>query len=83
MPSVPLPDVKRVKHDSDRVYSDQQRQLKNAEQQTLVLLEQAFERGEFRPAPVFKGYVPVKSDVTKREKSSPKRSGAGGRSTTI
>jgi hypothetical protein len=83
VPSVPLPDVKRVKHDSDRVYSDQQRQLKNAEQQTLVLLEQAFERGEFRPAPVFNGYVPVKSEVTKREKSSPKRSGAGGRSTTI
>ena len=82
VPSVPLPDVKRMKHDSDRVYSDQQRQLKNAEQQTLLLLEQAFERGEFRRAPE-KGYVPVKSDATKREKSSPKRSGAGGRSTTF
>ena len=75
VPSVPLPDVKRVKHDSDRVYSDQQRQLK-----TLLLL--AFERGEFRHTPK-KGYVPVKSDATKREKSSPKRSGAGGRSTTF
>jgi hypothetical protein len=81
--SVSLPEAQRVKDKSDREYSDQQRLLLHAELETVALLEAAFQRGDFRPAPASKEkYVPVKSDAPKSEIETcpPKRSG---RATTL
>ena len=79
-----LPEAQLVKAKSDREYSEQQRLLLHAELETVALLEAAFQRGDFRPAPAFKEsrYVPVKSDAPKSEIETcpPKRSG---RATTL
>ena len=76
--SVSLPEAQLVKAKSDREYSEQQRLLLHAELETVALLEAAFQRGDFRPAPAFKEsrYVPVKSDAPKSEIETcpPKRS---------
>ena len=75
--SVSLPEAQLVKAKSDREYSEQQRLLLHAELETVALLEAAFQRGDFRPAPASKEkYVPVKSDAPKSEIETcpPKRS---------
>ena len=76
--SVSLPEAQLVKAKCDREYSDRQslRQVLHAELETVALLETAFQRGDFRPAPAFKECVPLKSDVPKSEiEVPPKRSG--------
>ena len=64
---------------SEKLYVSSGRNMRQIEQEALAdaesleLLKRAFERGEFRPAPVLKGYLPVKSDTTKEGRKSKKR----------